>query len=258
MSLHIYGYAASINVRKVLWACAELDLSFEREDWAGPFRSTSDPAFLALNPAGIVPVIDDGDIVWESNTIIRYLAARRGRCDLLPSDPLRRAQIEKWMDWQASDFNNSWRVAFQGLIRRNSDHQDPRAIQHSLETCSRMIAVIDAHLGKSGGYMCGENFTLADIPIGLSVHRWRSLQEQPPLSNIDRYYERLCERPGFRRYGRERPIDFPNVLRRGQSPADMPATRHAPTGPQGHTWKFPALAERSVGRMQSEYGYYRQ
>jgi glutathione S-transferase len=204
MSLRIYGYAASINVRKVLWACAELDLPFDREDWAGPFRSTSDPVFLALNPVGMVPVIDDdGAIVWESNTIIRYLAASRGRVDLLPGDPLRRAQIEKWMDWQASDLNNGWRVSFQGLIRKNPNYQDPEAIQRSLVTCSRMVTVIDAHLAGSGGYMCGDGFTLADIPIGLSVHRLRSLQQHPSLSNINRYYERLCERRGFRQYGRD-------------------------------------------------------
>jgi len=204
MSLRIYGYAASINVRKVLWACAELDLPFDRQDWAGPFRPTTDPTFLALNPVGMVPVIDDdGVIIWESNTIIRYLAASRSRGDLLPSDPRRRAHIEKWMDWQVSDLNNSWRIAFQGLIRRNPDNQDPEAIQRSLATCSRMIGVIDAHLSRSGGYMCGEKFTLADIPIGLSIHRWRSLQEQPPLFNVARYYERLCERPGFRQYGRD-------------------------------------------------------
>ena len=204
MSLRIYGYAGSINVRKVLWACAELDLPFDREDWAGSFRPTSDPAFLALNPVGMVPVIDDhGAIVWESNTIIRYLAASRGRGDLLPGDPLRRAQIEKWMDWQASDLNNGWRIAFQGLIRKNPDHQDPEAIQRSLATCARMLAVIDAHLAGSGGYMCGDGFTLADIPIGLSVHRLRSLQPHPSLSNINRYYERMCERPGFRQYGRD-------------------------------------------------------
>jgi glutathione S-transferase len=204
MSLRIYGYAASINVRKVLWACAELSLPFHREDWAGPFQPTSDPAFLALNPVGMVPVIDDGGvIVWESNTIIRYLAASRGRDDLLPGGSVRRAQVEQWMDWQASDLNNSWRVAFQGLIRKNPDHQDPQAIQRSLAMCARMIAVIDAHLSRSGGYLCGETFTLADIPIGLSVHRLRSLQERPLPSNTQLYYERLCERPGFRQYGRD-------------------------------------------------------
>ena len=78
--LKIYGYAGSINVRKVLWACEELDLPFAREDWGGKFRSTSDPTFRALNPVGMVPVIDDdGVVVWESNVIVRYLATSRGR-----------------------------------------------------------------------------------------------------------------------------------------------------------------------------------
>lgn len=203
--LRIYGYAESINVRKVLWTCAELDLPFEREDWAGPFRPTSDPAFLALNPVGMVPVIDDdGVIVWESNAIIRYLAATRGRSDLLPTHPRDRARIEMWMDWQASDFNNSWRVAFQGLVRNNPDYQDATAIERSNDTFARMVAVIDAQLNKAGGYICGPAFSLADIPIGLSIHRWRSIPtDKPRLDNIDRYYDRLCERPGFRQYGRD-------------------------------------------------------
>ena len=202
--LRIYGYAASINVRKVLWACAELGLPFEREDWAGPFRPTADPAFLSLNPVGLVPVIDDGGtVIWESNTIIRYLAANRGRTDLLPADPRQRARVEMWMDWQASDFNNSWRVAFQGLVRKNPDHQDAAAIERSVTTFCRMVGVVDAHLGRSGGYICGAQFSLADIPIGLSIHRWRSIPaDKPPFTNLERYYARLCERPGFRQYGR--------------------------------------------------------
>lgn len=203
--LRIYGYAASINVRKVLWACAELALPFEREDWAGPFRSTADPAFMALNPVGMVPVIDDGGaIIWESNTIIRYLASSRGRTDLLPADPRSRARVEMWMDWQASDFNNAWRVAFQGLVRKNPAHQDAGAIEQSMTTFSRMVAVVDAELARSGGHICGPHFSLADIPIGLSIHRWRSIPaEKPRLGNVDRYYERLCERPGFRHVGRD-------------------------------------------------------
>lgn len=203
--LRIYGYAASINVRKVLWTCAELGLRFEREDWGGAFCPTSAPAFLSLNPVGMVPVVDDdGRVVWESNTIVRYLAASRGRSDLLPSDPPGRAQVEMWMDWQASDFNNSWRVPFQGLVRKNPEHQDPHAIERAMTTFSRMVAVVDAQLGKTGGHICGPQFSIADIPIGLSIHRWRSLPAQKPcLTNIDRYYERLCERPGFCQYGRD-------------------------------------------------------
>jgi glutathione S-transferase len=203
--LRIYGYAGSINVRKVLWASVELGLPFEREDWGGGFRPTADPAFLSLNPVGMVPVIDDdGLVVWESNTIIRYLAASRGRSDLLPTEPRRRAQVEMWMDWQASDFNNSWRAAFQGLVRKNPEYQDRDRIERSMTTLSRMVAVIDAELVRSGGYICGPDFSLADIPIGLSIHRWRSLPvERPDLANVERYYERLCERTGFQRYGRD-------------------------------------------------------
>lgn len=203
--LRIHGYAGSINVRKVLWTCSELDLAFEREDWAGPFRPTSDPAFLALNPVGMVPVIEDGGaVIWESNTIIRYLAASRGRSDLLPAEPRARARVEMWMDWQASDFNNSWRIAFQGLVRKHPAHQDPRAIELSMATFSRMVAVVDAELARSGGYICGSAFSLADVPIGLAIHRWRSIPaDRPRLGHVDRYYERLCERAGFARYGRD-------------------------------------------------------
>lgn len=203
--LRIYGHAASINVRKVLWTCVELGLDFEREDWGGLFRPTSDPVFLSLNPVGMIPVIDDGgNVVWESNTIVRYLAASRGATELLPTDPIRRAHIEMWMDWQASDFNNSWRVAFQGLVRRNPDYQAVSAIEQSMAGFSRMVAIVDAQLARPGGYICGAQFSLADIPIGLSIQRWRSMPaEKPRLNFVDQYYERLCERTGFRQYGRD-------------------------------------------------------
>jgi glutathione S-transferase len=203
--LRVYGYAASINVRKVLWLCEELGLPFERDDWGGGFRSTSEPAFRALNPVGMVPVIDDaGTIVWESNVILRYLAGSRGRTDLLPTDPAQRAHIEQWMDWQASDFNNSWRVPFQALVRKNPQMQDPIAIQQAAKIFASMVAVLDEQLSHTGAYVAGTHFTLADIPIGLSVHRWRSTPiAKPAYRNVDRYYEQLLDRPGFRRYGRD-------------------------------------------------------
>lgn len=203
--LKIYGYAASINVRKVLWTCEELALPFEREDWAGGFRSTAEPRFRALNPVGMVPVIDDaGVVIWESNVIVRYLAASRGRTDLAPADPVARAHIEQWMDWQASDFNNSWRVAFQALVRRNPAFADTSAIEASSKQFSTMVGIIDEQLGRTGAYIAGDAFTIADIVIGLSLHRWRSIPMSRPLyANVDCYYERLLEREGFRRYGRD-------------------------------------------------------
>jgi glutathione S-transferase len=203
--LKIYGYAQSINVRKVLWACEELGLPFVREDWGGAFRSTSEPQFRALNPVGMVPVIDDeGVIVWESNVILRYLATSRQRPDLLPTAPADRAHVEQWMDWQASDFNNSWRVVFQALVRKNPAFQDAAAIERSARLFAEMVAIVDGQLGRTGAYVAGERFTVADIAIGLSLHRWRSTPVAwPSMPNVDRYYALLLERQGFRRYGRD-------------------------------------------------------
>lgn len=203
--LKIYGYAASINVRKVLWTCEELGLSFDREDWAGGFRSTAEPEFRALNPVGMVPVIeDDGIVVWESNVIVRYLATSRGRTDLAPNDAISRAHVEQWMDWRASDFNNSWRTAFQGLVRRNPTFADPTAIARSTRQFSEMVGIVDAQLARTRTYIAGDTFTLADIVIGLSLHRWRSVpMDRPSYPNVAAYCERLLEREGFRRYGRD-------------------------------------------------------
>ncbi|WP_267551527.1 glutathione S-transferase family protein [Rhizobium rhizogenes] len=201
--LTIFGYRGSINVRKVLWLCAELDLNYSTEDWGGGSRPTSSPEFLRLNPAGMVPVIDDdGFILWESNTILRYLAASRGRTDLLPDDLKQRASIEKWMDWQVSDFNNSWRVAFQGLVRKNPAYQDKAVIAQSLDVFSDLVGRVAAQIDRNGGYICGSSFTLADIPIGLSIHRWRALPAaKPDFPVIENYYERLCSTAGFREFG---------------------------------------------------------
>jgi glutathione S-transferase len=201
--LKVYGYEASINVRKVLWACEEMGLAYEREDWGGGFRSTSDPAFRTLNPVGMVPVIDDGGtIIWESNTIVRYLAATRGRTDLLPADPAQRAHVEQWMDWQVSDFNNSWRPVLQGRVRKNPAFQDPAVIEASANLFSSLVGIIDAQLAKTGAYITGSQFTLADIVIGLSLHRWRSIpMRRPEYLHVARYYDLLLERKGFVRFG---------------------------------------------------------
>ena len=203
--LKIYGYEPSINVRKVLWACDEIDEPFERIDWGGKFASTSDPFFRSLNPAGMVPVLDDrGVVVWESNVIVRYLASSRGRGDLLPSEPAQRAHVEQWMDWQASDFNNSWRVVFQALVRKNPEFEDLHAIEKSARQLADAIGVLDGALARTQAYIAGERFTVADIVIGLSVHRWKSIPHAwPEFPHVARYYERLSERRGFQRYGRD-------------------------------------------------------
>lgn len=201
--LHVLGKSSSINVRKVLWLCVELELPFEQEQWGSGFRSTDDPSFAALNPNRLVPVIRDGSFVlWESNTICRYLAAREGRYDLLPQSPAARAQVEQWMDWQATELNNAWRYAFMALVRKSPAHADPAAVAASVQGWNQHMMILEQQLEKTGAFAAGSDFTLADIVLGLSTNRWLMTPiERPRLPAVEAYCERLRARPGFALHG---------------------------------------------------------
>lgn len=192
MSLKILGRASSINVRKVLWTCAELDLHFEHAE--------SDPQLRARNPNAMVPVLQDGDfIIWESNTICRYLAARQPHRTLLPEDPQARALVEQWMDWQATELNTAWRYAFQALARKSAAHTDAAMTAASVESWNEHMRILDAHFQHGGQFVTGEYFTVADVVLGLSTHRWLlSPIERPHLDAVHGYYQRLSVRPAFR------------------------------------------------------------
>lgn len=192
MSLKILGRASSINVRKVLWTCAELDLHFELAE--------SDPQLRAQNPNAMVPVLQDGDfVIWESNTICRYLAARQPHRTLLPEDPQARALVEQWMDWQATELNTAWRYAFQALVRKSTAHTDAAMTAASVESWNEHMRILDAHFQHGGQFVTGEYFTVADVVLGLSAHRWLlSPIERPHLDAVHGYYQRLSVRPAFR------------------------------------------------------------
>jgi glutathione S-transferase len=197
--LRILGKASSINVRKVLWTCAELNLPFQREDWGAGFQATQTPSFLALNPNAMVPVIVDDDVVlWESNTICRYLAARYDAAHaLLPADPLGRARVEQWMDWQATELNNAWRYAFMALVRGSAIHTDPAQVERSRVEWNRHMGILEQQLGKTGAFVTGARFSLADIVLGLSLNRWLMTPiERPDTPALRAYAELLRQRPG--------------------------------------------------------------
>ena len=192
MTLKVLGRASSINVRKVLWTCAELDLHFEHVE--------SDPPLFARNPNRQVPVIQDGEFVmWESNAICRYLAGKQPRGTLLPQEPQPRALVEQWMDWQASELNVAWRYAFLALARKSPEHTDARATRQSVESWNHCMRMLDEHFAQGGQFITGEFFTLADVVLGLSTHRWLlSPIERPHLDAVLGYYQRLSVRPAFR------------------------------------------------------------
>ncbi|MGS7254028.1 glutathione S-transferase [Pseudomonas sp. SK] len=202
--LRILGRASSINVRKVLWACAEFEVAYEREDWGTGFQPTDSAEFLALNPNAMVPVIQDGGFtLWESNSIIRYLATRYGATAFYPSEAQARARIDQWIDWQASDLNRAWSYPFMSLVRHSPAHQDPQALAAGCADWARYMRILDSQLASTGAYVAGSQFTLADIPIGLSVNRWfETPLEHPQLPAVRDYYERLSERPAYHLHGR--------------------------------------------------------
>ena len=202
--LRILGKASSINVRKVLWTCAELNIPFEREDWGSGFKSTHTPEFLALNPNAMVPVIQDDDFVlWESNSIIRYLATRHGGEHLYPADAKARARVDQWIDWQATDLNKSWTYTFMALVRQSPEHQDSQSLAAGCQGWARHMAILEQQLQKTGAYVGGQDFSLADIPIGLSVNRWfETPLAHPELPAVHDYYQRLSQRPGYQLYGK--------------------------------------------------------
>jgi glutathione S-transferase len=197
--LKLLGKAPSINVRKVLWLCAELALEVEHEQWGSGFRPTQTPDFLALNPNGMVPVLIDGSVVlWESNTICRYLAGRQGRADLLPTAPAERARVEQWMDWQATELNSAWRYAFMALVRKSAAHADAVALAHSVDEWNRLMQLLDVQLARTGAFVAGEAFTLADIVLGVSANRWlMTPMQRPPLPAVQAWFGRLASRTGF-------------------------------------------------------------
>lgn len=202
--IRLLGLFRSINVRKVAWLLDVLGLPHVVEDVATPARPLDSPEILALNPNGRMPILIDADFVlWESNTICRYLVNRERRDDLLPHEPRSRARVEQWIDWQATDLNDAWRYAFMGLCRGRADYQDPVAIAASVRTWNAKIAILEAQLARTNAYVAGSAFTLADIPIGLSVHRWMMAPiEKPELPAARAYYARLRADPVFAKYAR--------------------------------------------------------
>ncbi len=195
--MRVLGRDTSINVRKVLWTLNELGLPFEHEpQWGAPEAPTRSPAFLDLNPNGLIPVLIDGSGVWwESNTICRYLAARAGRDDLLPLGPRARASVEMWMDWQATTLNNV--PAFLALVRGDARFGAVE-IADSAGQWTGWMKVLDDHLAGSGQYAVGDAFTLADIVLCLSAYRYFSTPiAHGEFAAMRRWMERISTRPAY-------------------------------------------------------------
>ena len=195
--LKIWGRLTSVNVQKVVWCADELGLDVERIDAGGQYGVVNSPEFRAMNPNGLVPVIDDdGFVLWESNAIVRYLATKYGTDSLWPSDVQVRAEADRWMDWQAVSLNPAIGRAFIQLIRTLPEKRDVAIIENARIETEKKLGVLDAHLATRE-YVAGSRFTMGDIPLGCSVDRWFKLpmaRETHP--HVERWYATLRERKG--------------------------------------------------------------
>jgi len=199
--IKIWGRKNSINVQKVLWCCDELEIPYQRVDAGLQAGDVDTPAYRALNPNGLVPTIEDGKFVlWESNAILRYLAAKHGLDPFWPTDLETRASADRWMDWYISTLWMHMRPLFLQLIRCTADERDQTIIDTAKEKTLAALKILDAHLG-SNPYVAGTEFTLGDIPVGAAVYRWMSLPvERPVLAHVESWYARLGKREAYRQH----------------------------------------------------------
>jgi glutathione S-transferase len=197
--LKVWGRKKPSNVQKVMWAIGDLGLAHERVDIGGAFGGNKEGPYLAMNPNGLVPTLEDGDaMIWESNSIVRYLATKYGAGTLEPADLKTRALASQWMDWQLSVAGPAIFGAFWGLIRTPPEKRDHAAIAASQQKTTEAMKIFDANLSRRA-YAAGENFSMGDIPVGIMVYRFRQLvPDRPPLPNLERWYAQIEKRPGFR------------------------------------------------------------
>lgn len=198
--LKVWGRKNSSNVRKVLWCAEELALPYEREEAGGAFGMVDTPQYRALNPNGRVPLIEDGDFVlWESNAIVRYLAARYGSdTSWYQRDVCVRAQADKWMDWTTSTFAGPFRDLFWGMLRTPAEQQDWVLINGASKTCAELLSIVDQALSEKP-YLSGDEIGMGDIPLGSFIYAWFEMPlERPSMPNLEAWYERLKLRPCYR------------------------------------------------------------
>jgi glutathione S-transferase len=202
-NITIWGRANSVNVQKVLWCLRELDLAYQRIDAGMAFGRNVEPDYLAMNPNGRVPTLVDGDFVlWESNSIMRYLAcAYRPGSTLYPHAPKLRAGVDRWLDWTLSTVQPVDRPVFWALVRTPAEQRDMVAIQRDVDAEAVVWRVVDARLATRR-FIEGDDFTLADIALGAYARRWLGVEgvAKPELPHLARWFAQFSSRPGFAQF----------------------------------------------------------
>jgi glutathione S-transferase len=198
--IRIYGYERSSNTQKAWWLCDELGVSFEKVAKGGPHGGHKAADYLKLNPNGQIPTIDDdGFILWESNSILRYIAERHGDGRLIPADPQRRAIANKWMDWQLAALGRPSSALINAVFRKATPERNAADVAAALEGLATLWRRLEADFGD-GSFLAGD-FSIADIALAIYFHRWLAadVDGKPAFPILQAWHKRLAERPAFRK-----------------------------------------------------------
>jgi glutathione S-transferase len=200
MTVTIWARRSSSCAQKVFWTTDELGIDYKQIDAGRSFGITDTPEYLAKNPNGLVPTLeeDNGFVLWESNAIIRYLAAKHGEGGLWPADLQTRASADRWMDWGVGTFGGAVNPIFVRLVLRGEalSEDEIKALTKAVEKPLRILSdVLERH-----PFVAGEILTVGDVPIGMYLNRWFGLPiERPDFPLVTAYYQRLLDRPAYRR-----------------------------------------------------------
>ena len=196
--IKLWGRSNSTNVKKALWCLEELEVPYTRIDAGGAFGIVDEPEFIAKNPNKLVPCLEEGELVlWESNAIVRYLAAQYGQGALWHPDPAERARADKWMDWTTSTLAGPFRPLFWNIVRTAPEQRDMNAVHTALHECGKLLAIADQTLGTQP-YLSGGSFGMGDIPLGCFAYAWFEMPiERPDLPHLHDWYERLRQRQAY-------------------------------------------------------------
>jgi glutathione S-transferase len=193
--IRILGRATSGNVQKVLFFCEEVGLKYTREDYGRQFSNTNTDAYRKLNPNMKVPTLVDGDVViWESHTILRYLAALHAP-KLIGATPAERSYVERWMDWALGALNTPYVAVFKDARKPEAERSADFAAQSA--DLVAQLKVLDGHIaGKS--YFALDRLTLADIALAPLVTRCLAFPiEKPAFAELARWAKAIEARPAF-------------------------------------------------------------